>query len=221
MRLKAVPRQDYLDSSALRWTFHAAKAKDTRALGAAFARAVLPRASDGNKDETLRIGLCSGSTPGLGKSIFAEGMITAIKDKRCVENPRGNTVDVRFEDRAQAVWHSPKTGWVRLYDCFCGMAHGFLMSYLKNDTSQYGFPLTDIAEHAHDDKNNKEFDFLVFFARDTGDGRNVTIATTLERARSQRLQEFFSDYARWIIKPTNDNAQTPAPHTAPAGYKIA
>ena len=200
MLLQAVPNLCYLPPGVLSRTFRIASENDMCAFGSTFARAVLPHSTS---NSVLRIGLCSGGASGLGKSTFAKGMLKAVWFKTCVEKADA--------EKSQALWHSPARGWIRQYDCFRGFMNGYLRSYLTGDTSGIGHPRTDIVEHPYSDKNDNEFDYLIFFnyAYDKTDSRLVTVSATPEKMKTEKLQIFFDKHSCWMEEPVNDNRPDP------------
>lgn len=206
MSLKAISRWEQLNPCALCWTFRIASADDMRKLGTAFARAVLPHQSDRQsaapcEKEILRIGLDSNGESGLGKTTFAEAMLSAIDQISCVESPHPSE-----PHGMQGIWHSPKAGWIYLYDCYSGFSE-HLISRLKYHRPKIGLPCTVIVEHPYAD-DDKEFDCLLFLKSDSDGVRRITFAVTANLAGSEGFQKFLDKHSHWMVKPANDNKLT-------------
>lgn len=196
MRVKAVYNKSFLDADTLRWTFRAATAGDMEALGNLFARAVKPRS---DSDETMRVGLCSDTRAGVGKSVFAKGMLSAFRRQECIE-----MTDTFL--RSQGTWRTGDSGVVRLYDCYYEGTKVSLPSYGTGDASALGLPRTDIVEHAYSDKHDRFFDYLVLlgFSPDQTPGcsdRNVTIVAAADSPARKKLESFFVQSVAWRRRP--------------------
>lgn len=196
MRLKADEiDQRNIPKNALRGHFRITSAHDMRLLGLGFGQAVLPRSA---RDKKVRVGLCSGYDTGMGKSTFAGGMLASIF----------NPTSARREERYNVI-HSPETGWVRHYDCWCGK-DSVPSSYWNDDTSEYEDRVSDIVEHAYDDRNDRQFDYLVLFHSFLKKSRAVTVVAAPQLAQRERFNDFLKTFSRWAIEPANDNRKPPA-----------
>lgn len=218
MLLYACQNLGDMDAGILRWSFNIHTAKEMVALGAVFARAVLPRRHEPEfpvpwQNGTLRIGLESKGARDAGKSTFAKGMLETIQDKICVEKV--------VASKDQTEWLSPRNGAIRHYDTYCGFLSGALISYSRNDPFGCGLPRTDIVEHAHNDRNDTGCNYLVYFQRlnKETETRIVTFAATADAAHAGEFQDLVDQYSRLSKKSVNDNAHhSPQPQ---AGMKCA
>lgn len=177
--------ENYLSlPQTLSWKFHSASAQETENLGDAFAAVVGEMQTQSRaRQKIMRIGLMASME--AGKTTLARAILKAFPSRFAIEQANSQ--------REQNLWDCGPDGFIRHYDAALKW-DAALPSYFANDNlKKYGFPFVDLVEHPKGDKNNQNYNCLIYIKSTWRQNeREIHVIAPPSINRTQGFRDFLS-----------------------------